>query len=285
MIRKIVVPVRGDGKGDNVFAHAATLALRYKAHIAVAHCRPRAEDLMPYGIAITASLRKLLLSQSADVADQVEASMRQELEALAAQYGVKMSDNPKLGEVTASWVEEQGRQFDVVKRHGRLADLICVAKPDVDRNLGANTLKAALFNTGRPVMMCPQADSLPPKTLGDKVALAWNGSIESSRAVALTIGILEQASEVTVLSGGPEISGADSASLLQYLSVRGINAELKRFDAPGKVGKQLLQMSKDVNADTLIMGAYSNSHETETIFGGNTQYIVDRSDIPVILVH
>ena len=39
MLSKILVPVRGDGKGDNVLAHAAALAHRYKSHIEVAHCQ------------------------------------------------------------------------------------------------------------------------------------------------------------------------------------------------------------------------------------------------------
>ena len=51
--------------------------------------------------------------------------------------------------------------MDVIKRHGRLADLVAVAKPDRDRNLGVNTLKSALFNTGRPVLLCPPADTAP----------------------------------------------------------------------------------------------------------------------------
>jgi len=284
MIRKIVIPVRGDGKGDNVFAHAAVLATRYKAHIAVTHCRPRGEDLMPYGVAITASLRKLLLNQSADVADQVEEGMRRELETLAATFGVQMTDAAIEGKPTAEWIEEQGRQVDIIKRHGRLADLICVAKPDVDRNLGANTLKAALFNTGRPVMMCPPRERAP-EALCDKVAIAWNGSIEASRAVAATTGILEKASEVTIISGGIEVNGADSASLMSYLSSRGVNARIERFTPAKKVGKELLQLAMAAKADTLIMGAYSNSHERETFFGGNTQYIVDHAPIPVILVH
>lgn len=284
MIHSIVVPVRGDGKGDNVFAHAATLAARYNAHIKVAHCRPRAEDLMPYGIAITAPLRKLLLSQSADVADQVEQGMRQELETLAQDMGVVMSDNAISGKASASWVEEQGRQVDVIKRHGRIADLICVAKPDVDRNLGANTLKAALFNTGRPVMMCPPADTAP-QTLCQKIAIGWNGSAEASRAVAMTMGIIESASEVTILSAGTEINGADSESLVAYLALRGIKASIVRFEAKRKIGKELLKQSTAVNADTLIMGAYSDSHERETIFGGNTQYVVDNAETPIVFVH
>lgn len=284
MIRKIVMPVRGDGKGDNVFAHAAVLAARYKAHIAVTHCRARAEDLMPYGVTIPNSLRKLLLDQSAELADHVEDGMRKELEALAATYGVLMTDAAVKGQATAEWLEEQGRQVDIIKRHGRLADLICVAKPDVDRNLGANTLKAALFNTGRPVMMCPLRDTAP-ETLCDKVAIAWNGSTEASRAVAATTGILEQASEVTILSGGIEVNGAEASSLVNYLAARGVNATVQRLSPDKKVGKELLDMSVAISADTLIMGAYSNSHERETFFGGNTQYVVDHAEFPVILVH
>ncbi len=66
---------------------------------------------------------------------------------------------------------------DVIRRHGRLADLIAVPQPDVDRNLGANSLKAALFRTGRPVLMVPN-DVAPPETLGAHVTIAWNGSLE-----------------------------------------------------------------------------------------------------------
>ena len=285
MIRKIVIPVRSDGKSENVFAHAAVLARRYKSHIAVTHCRPRGEDLMPYGVAISASLRKLLLSQSAEVANQVEEGMRTEIEALAVTFGVEMAAAALPDQASAEWIEEQGRQVDIIKRHGRLADLICVAKPDVDRNLGANTLKSALFNTGRPVMMCPMKET-PPDVLCDKVAIAWNGSVEASRAVAATTGILDKASEVTILSGGIEIHGAESATLLNYLESRGVNARVERFTpARKKVGQELLETSVALNVDTLIMGAYSNSHERETFFGGNTQYIVDRAEFPVILVH
>ena len=58
MIRKILVPVRGDGKGDNVLAHAAALAHRHGSHIQVAHARARPEDMMPYGVFIPDFLRR-----------------------------------------------------------------------------------------------------------------------------------------------------------------------------------------------------------------------------------
>lgn len=239
---------------------------------------------MPYGVAIPAPLQKLLLSQSTDVADQLETDMRKELTALAAMLGIQISDTPLPQQASAGWIEEQGRQVDVIKRHGRLADIICVAKPDVDRNLGANTLKSALFHTGRPVMMCPHRDT-PLANLCDKVAIAWNGSTEASRAVALTSGILESASEVTILTSGSEVHGASSDNLLSHLTAKGIDARIVRFDSDKKIGHELLSQCRELELDTLVMGAYSNSHERETFFGGNTQYIVDNAELPVVFVH
>ncbi len=284
MIYKIVIPVRGDGKGDNVLAHAAALARRLSAHVVITHCRPRAEDMMPYGVPIPPSMRKLLISQSETVADQVEEGLRKEVEVLAVEFKLRMTDQPVYTEASASWVEEQGRQVDIIKRHGRLTDLICVAKPDVDRNLGMNTLKAALFNTGRPVMMCPPADT-PLDTLCDKIAIAWNGSTEASRAVALNVSVIEKASEVVILSTGDGVEGAGAQDLARYLGERGSNTSIHMFSAKKKIGQALLQAAQDVGADTMIMGAYSDSHERETIFGGTTQVVVDKSTMPIIFVH
>jgi nucleotide-binding universal stress UspA family protein len=284
MIRKILVPVRGDGKGDNVLSHAAALARRFKAHVKITHCRARPEDLMPFGVPIPAFLKKQILEQASDVADQEEAGLKAEVHALAEMLKLRMTENPTGRSASASWVEEPGRQVDVIKRHGRLTDIICVAKPDVDRNLGSNTLKSALFNTGRPVMMCPHTDTISEK-FGDNLSIAWNGSTEAARAVALTIGLIESASKVFILTTGNEVHGASAEDLLDFLAMRGVKAELQRFAAKKKIGQELLERSKACGADFMVMGAYGDSHEKETIFGGNTQYIVDNANMPVVLVH
>ena len=184
MIRKILVPVRGDGKGDNVLAHAAALAHRNKSHIEVAHCRVRPQDMMPSGVPLPSMLRKQLARQAEELANFEEASLKDELEALAEKLGLALEEGSHGVRATVSWVEEPGKMVDVIRRHGRLADLIAVPQPDVDRNLGANSLKAALFRTGRPVLMVPN-DVAPPETLGAHVTIAWNGSLESSKAVTI----------------------------------------------------------------------------------------------------
>ncbi|PCH48284.1 MAG: universal stress protein UspA [Hyphomicrobiales bacterium] len=287
MIRKILVPVRGDGKGDNVLAHAASLARRFKAHISVTHCRARPEDLLPFGVPVPAFLKKQLFEQSKALADTVEEGLRDEVIALAKSFNIKMIENESKasGRTTSmSWSEEQGRQVDIIKRHGRLADIIAVAKPDLDRNLGTNTLKAALFNTGRPVMMCPKSRKEVGE-IGSHIAVAWNGSTEAARAVALTMGLLESADQVTILTTGAEVHGASTADLVSYLEMRGVSAHTIRFKTSASLGKTLLRKAKSIGADVLVMGAYGDSHEREVVFGGNTQQVVDNATMPVILVH
>lgn len=285
MIRKILVPVRGDGKGDNVLAHAAALAHRYGAHIEVVHCRPRPEDLMPYGIPIPEFLKKQMLTQSYEVANQEEAGLRRELEELSGKLKLDQSD-ARIGKAaTVAFVEEPGRQVDVIKRRGRLADLIAVAKPDRDRNLGFNTLKAALFNCGRPVLMCPpRADT--PEALGARVALAWNGSAEAARALSLSIDVLRQADTVWILSNGEDAgTGTSAEDLAGYLRLHGITAAIEGFGAERRIGRELLSACARLGADMLLMGAYGDSHERETVFGGNTQSVVDTATMPVLFNH
>lgn len=284
MINKILVPVRGDGKGDNVLAHAAAIARRFKAHVLITHCRPRSEDMMPYGVPIPNYLKQQIIESSASVSDQEAAALEAEARALADKLGLDMSGAPEGNTATASFLEERGRQVEVIRRHGRLADLICVAKPDVDRNLGINTLKGALFHTGRPVMMCPPADRVADDPCRH-VAIAWNGSTEAARAVAMSLGLIEAAERVTVLTGGRQIDGASADDLVDYLAIRRIGARIERFEPGRRVGADLLRLQGEIGADLMVMGAYSQSHEKETIFGGNTQTIVDRAERPVVLVH
>jgi len=285
VIRKILVPVRGDGKGDNVLAHAAALAHRHGAHIEVVHCRPRPEDLMPYGVAIPEFLRKQLIKQSYEVSDQEEAGLRAEIEALARSLDLDFAASNPGARPTVTFVEEAGRQVDVIKRHGRLADMIAVARPDRDRNLGKNTLKAALFQSGRPVLMCPPTET-PPTTLGARIALAWNGSSEAARALAQSRNALIEADAVWVLSNGADSGpGTGVEDLKAYLAMHEIDAEIVRFEAKSRIGAALLKTSMGLGADMLVMGAYGDSHERETVFGGNTQQVVDGAEIPVLLSH
>jgi nucleotide-binding universal stress UspA family protein len=270
--------------GDIVLAHAAKLAHRHKAHVIVAHCRVQPQDTLPYNMPLPAFARKTFLQQAEELSNQEETALRDRLHEMAMQLELGETEVPDGTRPTVQYVEEMGRMMDVVRHHGRLADLIVVAKPDRDRNLGTNTLKAGLFQTGRPVLMCPPARQ-PAADFGSHVAVAWNGSLEASRMVALTLDLVATADSVTILCGGAgQPHGATTEELVAYYAARGITANVLRFKAR-KPGAELLRKAEEVGASLLMMGAYGVSHERETLFGGNTQAVVDGAQIPVVLAH
>ena len=133
-------------------------------------------------------------------------------------------------------------------------------------------------------MMCPPRDDVS-EVLGENVSIGWNGSLEATRAVALSMPILEKAGKITILATGEQAEATSAVELGEYLTLRGISAEVNEFRKQNTIGEELLDHSAAAGADLLIMGAYHDSYERETIFGGNTQVVVDHANMPVIFVH
>lgn len=283
-LHTIMLPVRGDGKGDNVLAHAASLARRFGARVRVVHCHPRSSDVLSYGVVIPKVVREQIEAAMASNVDVTEKQLLEEFRELAAKFG--LSEQPhESGKPTARFIEFEGKQVEAVRTHGRLADLICVPQPDPKLNLGINTLKSALFSSGRPVMMCPPQETVADG-FADHVAIGWNGSLEATRAIAMAMPMIASAASVTILSGGTSQPAAGPEDLQRYLELKEVASTVRRFEAKSSnVGTRLLEETKAAGAGTLIMGAYHDSYERETLFGGNSQAVVQAADIPVILVH
>ena len=283
-LHTIMLPVRGDGKGDNVLAHAAVLARKHGARVRVIHCRLRTKDLMSYGVVIPKIVRQQIEAAVEQNADVTEAQLLQEFRDLAGEFGLAEQEHEP-GKATARFIEYDGKQVEAVRHYGRLADIICVSQPDPSLNLGINTLKSALFSSGRPVMMCPHQESVA-EDFADNVCIGWNGSLEASRAVALAMPMIAHAKSVTILSSGVTEHAASPEQLQRYLELRGVTAGIRSFDPKGSVvGRQLLQETKDAGGGLLIMGAYHDSFERESLFGGNSQVVVNEADFPIIMVH
>ncbi len=106
-IAKILVPVRGDGKGENVLAHAAAIARKHNAHIEAVHCRPRPQDMIPSGVAVPPALRKQLEAQMVELANAEEASLQEKFRARLARLGLELIETgiPPRDRPSAGWCE------------------------------------------------------------------------------------------------------------------------------------------------------------------------------------
>ena len=284
MMQKILVPVRGDGKGDNVFAHAVALAKPFHAHIVVAHFRTRPQDMIPFGVAVPAGLRDQIITQSTEIYNQVEAGIRGEIEALCEKHGAQLSDVPLADTVSVGFIEEEGRQIDVIKHHGLVSDLTAVAQPDRDRNIGTNTLQAALFSTGRPVLMCPERDDAMPQDFGASISIAWDGSVQASRAVAQSMPFLLTAKEVNIITVEEAGIKTTPQDLAGYLAGQGISASISVLRESLNIGLSILENAQSLGSHILVLGAYGTSKNYERVAGGVTQYMIDHSTMPIMFV-
>ena len=185
---------------------------------------------------------------------------------------------------SAEWREESGRQNAVVGSLGRIFDLIIVERPAKLASLAEATLEDALFESGRPVLMAPPR---APVTIGERIVIAWNGSMETARAVALAMPYLALAGSVQVLSVEgrmqPGPSGADLAAALRRRRIAAISRMVAASSRPA--GEVFLAEARAANCDLMIKGAYTQSRLRQMIFGGATRHIIMEADIPVILAH
>ena len=283
-MRTIMVPVRGDDRGEGLLDHALALTHRRDAHIEVVHCRAQPEDMLPYGVFLPASLREQITSAAGNMADTEEGKLRALFEEYASRHDLKVVENPPwpTDVPSISWRERTGKQPNIIAVHGRLVDLVVVPRPDRARNFGLNTLESALFSTGKPVLMCPPGSA---DTLGEHVAVAWNGSAEAARAVALAMPVLTGAAKVTVISvGAGEDSQIGPDALSAYLGSHGIDAQVVTH-GEGRIAQTLLSSAAEQGADLLVMGAYGQSRQLEMVMGGVTQHIVDHAELPVYMSH
>ncbi len=284
-LRSILVPVRGDGKGEGVLDHALSLAKRHSAHLEVLHCRPKPEDMIPYGVPIPSSLRKSLVSSAGSLADEQESMVRKLFDDYCAARGVpEVDDSPwPQDKVTATWREATGKQANVIGLRGRLADLIVVPQPDREQGLGLNTLEAALLESGKLVLMCP---AKPATDVGAKIAIAWNGSGEAARAITAALPILKKADAVVILAPAEKKLPISAEEAKVYLETHGVSCSVQGFTRTDvSVGEILITSAKQAGADCLLMGAYGQSRQRELIMGGVTQYVVDHADLPILLMH
>ena len=169
-----------------------------------------------------------------------------------------------------------------IGEESRIFDLTVVARST--RSPHWKTLfEMALFEGGRPVMLTPEGWDKP---LGDTIVVAWNRSTETARLIGQSLPILRSAKAVHIVElEGWYASGPDGKALKSYLASHGIEAAQHKSEAPNGPGARMVEISRDLGADLMLKGAYTQSRLTQLIFGGATRLILDQADIPVIFAH
>jgi nucleotide-binding universal stress UspA family protein len=165
----------------------------------------------------------------------------------------------------------------------RVYDVAVLSRPG-SRGARMTALEAALFDSGRPVLMAPPA---PPQSFGQTILIHWNASTETARAILLAMPILRKAKRVMLLSvEGHIVPGPNAKDELGHLEANGVTATEKVVTARGnRPGEAILAEAKAQGADLLIKGAYTQSRLRQMIFGGATSHILSAAELPVFFAH
>ena len=281
---KNLLAVIGDGNAGAVLEAALMVAKRFNSHIVGLHSLTTEYAVVfggEMGFSISSEVDRTLEREGHERRDQARRLFRDFMNARGVPIGPVA---PGYNGPSASWREEDGRQNAVVGMIGRVYDLIVVEQPEKLASIAEATLEDALFESGRPVLMVPKR-SLP--TLGEIVAIAWNGSTETAVTVAMGMPFLKQAKHVVVVSVGPQHMpepGPEGEELARTLEQHGIEVSLRTAYGRQKAqGESFLKEAMEAGADLLLKGAYTQSRIRQMIFGGGTRHIIMESKIPVLM--
>jgi len=271
-IKTILALADGGGGTAATLRAAVAVARRFSANLDVLHVRADVETMVPViGEGMSGAMVEQMMSAMAQTVDSRAAKARAAYQEVCASSGLQ-----------AVWRESTGRETDIVANAGRLVDLIVIGKPDAETETPlAATVDAALFDTGRPVLVASTAG-----TVGDRVVIAWNGSAQAARVVAAALPFLRIAQQVTVVTVGEIGRSASAPDLVAYLGQHGVKAVHEALTPEhATTGATLLNYASRTQTDLLVMGAYGHSRLREMILGGATRDVLAAAAVPILMAH
>ena len=193
--------------------------------------------------------------------------------------------------VTAEPITLSASFAGVGEQFGRIArrfDLSIVGQAEPEASAAEEMIaEAALFESGRPVIIVPYIQKAPLKL--DRVMLCWDGSRAAARAIADAMPLLDRAGrvEIVIIANEhgklDEIEGADMGA---HLARHGLNVEVKRTVLGDiDVADVILSHAADAGSDFIVMGGYGHSRLREFVLGGVTRSIFRSMTAPVLMSH
>jgi nucleotide-binding universal stress UspA family protein len=159
----------------------------------------------------------------------------------------------------------------------RLRDLSLVPVKS-HHSFSEQLVERLLFESGRPIVLCPEDLAAELPLLLDDVLIAWDGSAPAARAVGDALPILKAAEKVRIVTATDNATAEELRSggaLSEHLAEHGVKATFETVAIDGSsIGKVLEAHVRANRVDLLVMGAYHHSRLNEIIWGGVTKTII-----------
>jgi nucleotide-binding universal stress UspA family protein len=282
----ILVHVDASEAGHARLRLAADLARRHGARLSALHVRE-------YSIAQQHQLRSaelgLASSQRTDALTRdIDSALDRDADALRAQ----LAQLQRTLSLDTAWHALEGAAHKIVSQRARYADLTVVGYDPCENAALPDDYSFAetmLFTIGRPLLIVPSGESATlAATLGERIAIAWNGSRASARALSDALPLVQQAKHTTVLVAAPDRFAhperVDPASVLDHVKRHTAHAHYCALpETEGSVGDALQDAALACGADMLVCGAHGRARLWEKMLGSVTRDLFARMRLPVLM--
>jgi nucleotide-binding universal stress UspA family protein len=179
-----------------------------------------------------------------------------------------------------------------ISLRGHYCDLVIIGQYDPDEPspfINSDFPEYVVMNCGCPVLIVPHSDI--GNNVGERVLIAWNASVEATRALHSSIPILQRAKIVEVVIFNPDSKPEDvygvppGADIKIYLNHHNIDADVITRTTDDDIGSALLMLAKSLPSNFLIMGCYGHSRFREILLGGATRTVLTSMTMPVLMSH
>jgi len=276
--KTILIVFRSAEEAERLCQLASSWAGIWQSHIIGFHARP--------GVSVDVGLRGDALKQWLDEKRKSIDAQDADTKAVFERYSSLAGQSWEWRQVDADLMPNGDMALDLA----RCADIVLISRLEFGSSLTDPdmTLEQLMFESGRPVLVMPK--DYPGRHTGQRIVIAWNGTLEATRAAFDSLPLLLNASSDSVRlvcppvpdKGPPQLpQGAD---LAEALARHGIEPEVSAL--PGRhtdAGAEILAQCEEFDADLLVMGAYGHSRLREYVFGGTTETILNDAKIPVLV--
>ncbi|GAA4761694.1 universal stress protein [Stakelama sediminis] len=209
---------------------------------------------------------------------------RREAEEALAAFRKTIETRMNAEDVPWDWQTVSGMDLDVLVQRSGLADLVVISRR-VRQEEGVEPISEAAdiaVNARAPVLV------VPPKVRSfdctGTMVVAWNGSPEAAAALRSAMPLLARASDVKILTVGEIDMFFTPEEAARYIGGYGIEPQITHLPhGDDMVSDILMGAAQDMDAKLMVMGAFSHSRVRERLFGGVTQRMLDRTEVPLLM--
>lgn len=274
MMKDVLVKLERAEARDAVNAYAISVAEMFDAHLT-------GVAFVDDGISNIASeippdtLKKIILKNKEDAQGQIDR--------------FALQSEKRLSSVAHRLVTSGDLDLpDAFAEMAKCSDLsIVMQSGDGDYANNDATIEAALFDSGRPMMIVLYIQKAEFSL--DRVVCCWDGGRAAVRAIGDAIPVLKLASAVELLTITRENSPTSECQALDiatHLARHDLKIDVEIMSSKDvDVADAILNYVADNSATLVIMGGYGHSRFREFVLGGVTRKMLTSMTVPVLLSH